>query len=139
MKFDSVRKQYYLEKQDVYNNSTIREADIADEIGDAKLIDTYLREVSFDVYDIIDSYYNGIHKQKHANAVRFMIHEDERRRVALMDAMIELLRADLTTAYRLNAYDEKGKRIVPPTVERKLMNNDLTFGVEMDFEVDWND
>lgn len=134
MKWDKVRKQFYLEKSDVTDNTTIEEEDLRAEYGER--FEIGLQELSQHVYNYIDSAYRGVHGRQHALAVRKMIYDDANKQVILMDAMNEMLRADIYTGMRLKAYTNEGKANVPDTVQTILRNGNLYIKGNIDIRLE---
>ena len=135
MKWDDVRKQYYLEIDDVTNNSEITETDMSEEYGDGDKLRRSIRQASYFVYQYMDAQYRGSQHEHHALALRRMIYKNERKQTALLDAVIEYIRADVTTSMGLNRY-VNDKPYVPDSVEHILRAGGLI--VKGDFNVMWH-
>ena len=134
MKWDNIRKQYYVEVPDVVDNSEITETDLKEEYGDN--FKKELREASKILYQYMDSHYKGAQHEHHALAIRRMIYKSERKQLAFMDAVIEYVRGDLTTSMGQNRFVD-GKPSVSENVETILRAGGLI--VPGNISVTWHD
>lgn len=141
MKFDSDRKQYYLEKDDVLQNTPLSDPDLKRVYGEGenteKAIASWLKKVSFLIYDYIDSRTPMYFPEEHTECVRWYIHQNAAIRQRVRDAMIELVMADVSSGMALASYDmsSDGKLMIPQTAMMKL--RPLMFRGPLRCEVDW--
>jgi len=136
MKYDSIRKQFYIEPNDVTDNSSISESDMAQEYGDGDKLRKELKLISGYVYQFIDAQYKGVNHEHHALAIRRIIKQKDRKQLSLMDAIIEYIKADLTTGMSLNKYVD-GKPSVPSSVMDILRSGGLI--ILGDIQITWQE
>lgn len=97
--------EYYLEIDDIVNNSEFDENDLTEIYG--QKVDFYLKDASSKVYSILDSAFVGIDKKRQALALRYLINNDEDNILALKKAMIEYVRGDLSLGLGMGLYTDK--------------------------------
>jgi hypothetical protein len=143
MKYDSIRKQFYIEKSDVTTNTTISEEDLKAEYGEK--VDTGLREASDLIYDYLDSAYRVGSRgaQHHAKAVRYMIYKSKEKQASLLDAILVYIRGDV---YHTLGVDNVGGEglVVPKQTHIKLHRSGLYNANDFDIlpsvlDADWGD
>ena len=125
MKFDETIKEFYVEKEDVYNISTIDESDLTKTFGSNVDLDMALKEKSQDVYMYLDDQQNVGDPYHHALAVRYMIYKNVDKQTAIKRAVIEHIRGAVETGMDLEAYENEGKEWLSPKVKMILKRSGL--------------
>lgn len=94
--------EYYLEIDDVINNSEFDETDLKEIYKDK--IDFSLKDASSKVYSIMYSAYRGINKEHQYKGLRHMIINDENKQAIMKKAIIEYVRGDINIGMGLGLY-----------------------------------
>lgn len=94
--------EYYIELDDVINNSEFDETELKETYGEA--IEYHLKNASSKVYSIIYSAYGGRDRMKQYSAMRYMINNDEEKQRGLRNAIIEYVRGAVYSGMDLKAY-----------------------------------
>lgn len=143
MKYDNIRKQFYVEKSDVTSNTTISEEDLKAEYGEN--IENGLKEASDLIYDYLDGAYRigSRGAQQHAKAIRYMIYKSKEKQASLLDAILVYIRGDVY--HTLGVDNVAGDKIVvPKQTHIKLHRSGLYNANDFDFlpselDGDWGD
>lgn len=98
--------EYYIELDDVINNSEFSEKELTDVYGEA--IDFHLKNASSKVYSIMYGVFGGRDKERQYKAIRYMINNDEIKQRGIREATIEYMRGALYSGMDLNAYTSTG-------------------------------
>lgn len=137
MKYDTIRKQFYLEKSDVTSNSIISEEDMRAEYGDN--FEVGLVRASQKVYDFIDEAYQLRQGYQHSLAIRYLIYKSKQKQTVLKDAMIYFVEKDIELG--IGVKDDLSEKIARK-LETILRRADLyvrgDIGIPLyDLEKDW--
>ena len=97
--------EYYLEIDDVVNNSEFDENDLTEVYG--QKVDFFLKDVSSKVYSIMYSAYPGVNKERQRAVLQYMINNDTDKKNAIEKAMIEYVRGDLSVGMGMGLYLDK--------------------------------
>ena len=98
-------EEYYIEIDDIINNSEFTDKDLTDVYGEK--IEWSLKDASSKVYSIIYGAFTGIDKPRQNKAIRYLINNDEDRQLGLRKAIIEYVRGDLSIGLGLGLYTDK--------------------------------
>lgn len=139
MKYDTIRKQFYLEKSDVTTETIINEEDLRAEYGDD--FERGLKRASQKVYDFIDGAYRMIDGYQHSLAIRYLIYKSKHKQTVLKDAMIYYVEKDIELG--VGVKDELSSS-VSRKLETILRRGDLFLRGEIDIRIeelekDWGD
>jgi hypothetical protein len=139
MKFDTIRKQFYIEKSDITSNTIINEEDMRAEYGDN--FERGIVRASQKVYDFIDEAYRMIDGYQHSLAIRYQIYKSKFKQTILKDAMIYYVEKDIELG--VGVKDE-----LPHAIAKKLetilrrgnlyVRGEINIRIE-DLEKDWGD
>ena len=96
--------EYYVTVDDVINNSEFTEDDLQQAYGDK--IEFYLKDLSSKTYSIMYGAYRGIHRERQRTALQYIINNDESKQNAILKAIIEYIRGDISIGLSLNLYTD---------------------------------
>lgn len=96
--------EYYVTVDDVINNSEFTEDDLQQAYGDK--IEFYLKDLSSKTYSIMYGAYRGIHRERQRAALQYIINNDESKQNAILKAIIEYIRGDISIGLSLNLYTD---------------------------------
>ena len=123
--------KYIIGVDDIINNSEFDEIDLKETYGDK--LEYNLKNLSQKTYRVMYGAYRGIHRERQRAWLDWYIQQNEKRKYAMRDAIIEYIRGSMVTGMDLEDYipsasvEErlKNKTIYPPMVENILRENGL--------------
>lgn len=124
--------EYYIEKDDVLNNSEFTEIDLTQTYG--ANLEYHLRNASSKVYSIMYSAFGGRDKTRQYRALRYMINNDEIKQRGIREAIIEYIRGALYSGMDLNAYTKSGA-----TYSDEVVNILKRYGLWIKAQIDYLD
>ncbi len=97
--------EYYIELDDIINNSEFTEKDLTDVYGEK--VDYFIQDASSKVYSIMYSAFPGMDKAKQIAGLQYLINNSDTLQAGLQKAIIEYIRGDLSMGLGLGLYADK--------------------------------
>jgi len=117
LKYDAVKKEYYITPEAVLNNRAVTEEDLFNSLKDP---DKMLKDFSHQIYRYMFRYYKGEDKGKHQEEIRYLLEKNADKREALKEAVIEYTMGALISELDLNRYLAEQGAHMPETVHEEL-------------------
>ena len=129
MKYDHKRKEFYIEIDDLLNNTEFSDADLADKLGE-RYQDIIKRDLSRMLCRAVYGAYRGKEPKKHRDFINAYVLNNTFAQTKLRDAFIELVKGAMYSgmdllAYRQQLAGETKHKHVPDTVYEELLMGDL--------------
>jgi hypothetical protein len=136
MKLNKERREFYLELNDILNDTSLTETDLRDKFGTEfeKVIE---RDISGIVNRFIHYAYTGKNQKAHRLMLLYILLTEPEAREGFKKAIIEQTKAAYYSGMDLNAYQEEQKESIPHPVYYELVNADLFRPGEVDFNKDF--
>jgi hypothetical protein len=124
MKLNKERREFYLELNDILNETSLTETDLRDKFGSdfEKVIE---RDISGIVNRFLHYAYKGKNQKAHRLMLLYILLTEPEAREGLKKAFIEQTKAAYYSGMDLNAYQEEQKESIPHPVYHELVNGDL--------------
>jgi len=120
MGYDMTFEEYYLTIDGVTKYTSYTNDEVKQTLGNT---DTALKNISHNVYRLIDSKYIGQKRNDHKKYMRKLIYDNANGEVhALMFAMLEAVKGAIESGMDLNAYINNPTDNLPPTTYEELRN-----------------
>jgi len=115
--------EYYIEIDDVLNNSEITEEDLNDTFGEQ--VENWLKTLSSRTYRVLYSAYKGWNIDQQVLELKYIINNNDDKKAIMMEAIIEYVRGAVYSGMDMNTY--LGKQGHSADVEYILRNGGLWF------------
>lgn len=127
MKYNSMNSEFYLEAEDVINNSPITQEELQQVIGYYTSAEKLLKEVANRVYMELYLMQHQGFIEKNKRGIEYLLFTFERYQRAMMKAQLEFLKGVINSAMDANAYVSVKEKSVPDTVYQALRQSGLVF------------